>query len=97
MLHGDLCSHAVGLMSGHRAGLKARRTVASLFSAAYHSPRFSYLLSLFSYFPQGIFASTLSSKLTCANYHRLGMVAHAGERGSRARNARAGLSFLAQL
>ncbi|DBB09587.1 TPA: hypothetical protein ACH3X3_007422 [Trebouxia sp. C0006] len=36
---------------------------------------------------QGILASTLSSKLTCANYHRLGVVARAGERGSRARNA----------
>ena len=54
MLHGDLCSYAVSLMSGHRAGLKARKILASLFSAAYHSPRFSYLLSLFSYFPQGI-------------------------------------------
>ena len=32
-------------------------------------------------------ASTLSSKLTCANYHRLGVIARAGERGSRARNA----------
>ncbi len=32
-------------------------------------------------------ASTLSSKLTCANYHRLGVVACAGEGGSRARNA----------
>ena len=42
---------------------------------------------VFRYFPQGILASTLSSKLTCANYHRLGVVARAGERGSRARNA----------
>ena len=32
-------------------------------------------------------ASTLSSKLTCANYHRLGVVARAGERGSHARKA----------
>jgi hypothetical protein len=35
----------------------------------------------------GILASTLSSKLTCANYHRLGVIARAGERGSRASNA----------
>ena len=34
-----------------------------------------------------LLASTLSSKLTCVNYHRLGVVAGAGERGSRARNA----------
>ena len=33
-----------------------------------------------------------TSKLTCANYHRLGVVAHAGERRSRARNA-SGLTF----
>ena len=37
--------------------------------------------------PQGILASTLSFDLTCANYYRLGVVARAGERGSRARNA----------
>ena len=36
-------------------------------------------------------ASTLSSKLTCAKYHRLGVVARAGERESRARNARVNL------
>ena len=30
---------------------------------------------------------THTSKLACANYHRRGMVAHAGERRSRARNA----------
>ena len=29
----------------------------------------------------------LSSELACANYHRLGVVARAGERRSRARNA----------
>ena len=30
-----------------------------------------------------------SEQLTCANYHRLGVIARAGERGSRARNASA--------
>ena len=36
---------------------------------------------------QGILASKLSSELICAKYHRLGEVGHAGEHGSRARNA----------
>ena len=54
-----------------------------------HEHGISHLLSVFRYFPQGILASTLSSKLTCANFHRLGVVARAGERGSRAGNVSA--------
>jgi len=48
--------------------------------------------SLSRYFPQGILASTLASKLTRANYHILGMVARAGVCGSCARNANAATS-----
>ncbi len=39
--------------------------------------------------PQGVLASTLSSKVTGANYYRLSVVARAGERKSRARSATA--------
>ncbi len=58
-------------------------------TAVYHSPHFQTCFLFFANFPQGILASTLSFQLTCANYHRLGMVARAGESGSRARNASA--------
>ena len=48
---------------------------------------FSRLLSLFRYFSAGHYCiHTHTSKLTCANFHRLGVVARAGERGSRAGN-----------
>ncbi len=49
------------------------------------------LRPLFCFFPQGILASTLSFKLTCADSHRFGVVAQAGERGSCARNIRASI------
>ena len=65
----------------------ATRQLAHLFAAAQHSP-FSYLLSLFRYFSAGHSRIHICApKLTCA-LHRLGVVARAGERGSRARSTR---------
>ena len=54
---------------------------------AYAGVRSCFCLLFFATFPQGILASTLTHT-SGANFHRLGVVARAGVRGSRAGNIR---------
>ena len=55
---------------------------------SYFLPTFHTHFLFFATLPQGILASTLTSEPSCATFHRLGVIALAGERGSRARNTK---------